>query len=52
MESMKTWKATVRFNNGDGQITIQAPNQHTALQMLESMYGKGRVIGGIVTQVG
>jgi|ETNvirenome_6_85_1030632.scaffolds.fasta_scaffold00568_25 hypothetical protein len=51
MESMKTWKATVRFNNGDAQVTVRAPNQHTALQMLESMYGVGRVLSNIVIQV-
>ncbi len=45
---MKTYKATIRFTTGDATITINAPDQHAARSMLESMYGRGSIVGGSV----
>lgn len=49
---MKTYKATIRFPTGDATITINAPDQHAARAMLESMYGKGSIVGGSVILTG
>ena len=47
---MTTWKATIRFIYGDVPVTVQAIDQHTARAMLEAMYGKGKILSGIVSQ--
>ena len=49
---MSTYKATIRFPTGDAVITVQAPDQHAARQMIEAMYGKGSIMSGIVHRVG
>ena len=49
---MSTYKATIRFPTGDVVITVQAPDQHAARQMIEAMYGKGSIMSGIVHRVG
>lgn len=46
---MKTYRATIRFPTGDATITISAPDQHAARAMLESMYGRGSIVGGSVS---
>ena len=48
---MKTWKAKIRFPAGDVTITVQAPDQHTARSMIETMYGKGSILSGCVSPV-
>jgi len=48
---MSTYKATIRFPTGDVMITVQAPDQHAARQMIEAMYGKGSIMSGIVHRV-
>jgi len=44
------WKAIIRTKWGDIEITVEAPNQHIARQLLESKYGVGTIIGNEVRQ--
>ena len=44
------WKAIIRTEWGDIEITIDAPNQHVARKLLESKYGVGTIIGNEVRQ--
>tara|TARA_B100000131_G_C17615112_1_gene409324 strand:+ start:359 stop:505 length:147 start_codon:yes stop_codon:yes gene_type:complete len=47
---MYLWKATIRTKWGDIQVSIQAPNQHIARNLLESKYGTGTILGNEVRQ--
>jgi hypothetical protein len=48
---MWKFRATIRTSWGDVQVTVEAPNQHAARVMLESMYGKGKILGNVVNQI-
>ena len=49
---MWEWKATVRTNYSDFEVRINAPDQMSAFQLLESMYGKGKILANNVYLVG
>jgi hypothetical protein len=48
---MSTYKATIRFPTGDVTVTVQAPDEHAARQMISAMYGKDRIMSNIVQRV-
>ena len=43
---MKTWKAKLKLSSGFVDVTIQAPDFYSAMDVLEGMYGKENVWGG------
>jgi len=47
---MFKWKATIRTRWGDVEVTIDAPNQHIARNLLESKYGRENILGSEVRQ--
>ena len=51
MSTTFTWKATIRTEWGAVEVTICAPNQHVARKMIQSQYGKGKILSNIVQRV-
>ena len=47
---MFKWKATICTRWGDVEVTIDAPNQHIARNLLESKYGRENILGSEVRQ--
>ena len=47
---MFKWKAIIRTKWGDVEVSIEAPNQHIARNLLESKYGKENILGSEVRQ--
>jgi len=45
-----TWSAVIKTQWGDVKVTVQAPNQHIAKNLIESKYGKGTIIGNYVNR--
>ena len=43
---MQNWRAKLKLESGHVEVYVQAPNFFAAKQMLESMYGKGKIWGG------
>jgi len=52
-EGFNVWKfrATIRTKFGDVQVVVEAPNQQSARTLIESMYGKGNILGNLVNQI-
>ena len=49
---MYTFRATIRLGKGHDFIAeVRATDQIQARQMLETLYGRGTIIGNCVTQV-
>ena len=47
---MLEFYAIVRTKWGDAKVTVSAPNQHVARSLIESQYGKGKILGDEVRQ--
>jgi len=47
---MFKWKATIRTRWGDIEVSIDAPNQHIARNLIESKYGKENILGCEIRQ--
>ena len=49
--NMWKFRATIRTRFGDVQVVVEAPNQQSARTLIESMYGKGNILGNLVNQI-
>ena len=49
--NMWKFRATIRTKFGDVQVVVEAPNQHIARAIIESMHGKGNILGNVVNPV-
>ncbi len=47
---MFTWKAIIRTRWGDIEVSVDAPNQHIARNLIEAKYGKENILGCEVRQ--
>lgn len=45
-----TWSAIIKTQWGDVRVTVDAPNQHIARNLIESKYGKGSILGNYVNK--
>jgi len=48
---MWKFRATIRTRFGDVRVVVEAPNQQAARTLIESMYGKGNILGNLVNQI-
>ena len=44
------WTAIIKTKWGDVTVSVEAPNQHIARQLIESKYGKGMILGNYVNR--
>ena len=47
---MYSFWAIVRTPWGDVKVSVDAQNQHVARRLIESQYGKGKILGNEVRQ--
>ena len=44
--ALKTFKAIIKLKSGHQAITIVADNEYRAKDLLEAIYGRGRIFSG------
>ena len=52
MTELWIWTATLMLPAGNVNVTVIAPDQHSARQLIDAQYGSGKILGSYVHCVG